>query len=217
VSGGAKKGSPFERAIAKQLSLWWTGGERDDVIWRTQASGGRATIRSKAGRTLHGQYGDLTFTDPVAKPLFDVFMIECKRGYGKWSLLDELDNRLMKKQHTLGKWLTKANVDLLASKAQHFLIIAQRDMHVPIVIMRTSTRSLLCDYVGPTRSCLPELVFHSSGRQLRDVTSVIAMRLNDVLEWVTPAAIRFMAASEEDEGSAIIPQRPRRRAVINGG
>lgn len=30
----AKKGSSYERHICKQLSLWWTKGKRDDVVFR---------------------------------------------------------------------------------------------------------------------------------------------------------------------------------------
>lgn len=75
------KGSGFERELAKQLSLWWSHGDRDDLIWRTSQSGGRATQRAKrAVRTKYG-YGDLTFTDPAAKPLFDLLVISAKRGY----------------------------------------------------------------------------------------------------------------------------------------
>ena len=75
------KGSGFERELSKQMSLWWSGGERDDLVWRTSQSGGRATQRAKqAIRTKYG-YGDLTFTDPSIKPLFDLLVISAKRGY----------------------------------------------------------------------------------------------------------------------------------------
>jgi hypothetical protein len=77
----SSKGSGFERELAKQLSRWWTHGDRDDLIWRTSQSGGRATQRAKqAVRTKYG-YGDLTFTDPAAKSLFDLLVISAKRGY----------------------------------------------------------------------------------------------------------------------------------------
>jgi len=42
------KGGEFERDISRFLSRWWTYGERDDVFWRTSASGARATTRSLA-------------------------------------------------------------------------------------------------------------------------------------------------------------------------
>jgi hypothetical protein len=75
------KGGEYEREISKQLSLWVSKGKRDDLIWRTSASGGRATTRSKKKLETAYAYGDLTFTDPKAKPLFDLAVIEAKRGY----------------------------------------------------------------------------------------------------------------------------------------
>lgn len=80
------KGFSDEREVATDLSLWWTEYERDDVIWRTSGSGARATTRQKAGKTTAAGHGDLTFTDPIAKPLFDVLYIENKRGYSNTSM-----------------------------------------------------------------------------------------------------------------------------------
>lgn len=75
------KGEDFERQISKKLSLWWTDGERDDVFWRTSQSGGRATQRAKSALDTAYSYGDLTFIDPIGKPLCDLLVIEAKRGY----------------------------------------------------------------------------------------------------------------------------------------
>lgn len=98
------KGSAFEREIANKLSLWWTEGERDDIFWRSDNSGGRATMRRKAGKLTEGQAGDITYRDPIGKPLIDVFNIEAKTGYAQksknktgetvtnWSLLDLIDS-----------------------------------------------------------------------------------------------------------------------------
>lgn len=76
------KGDDFERDVSRMLSLWWTEGKRDDIFWRTSASGGRATARAEyAGRQTKYEHGDVTFTDPVGKPLLDLAVIEAKRGY----------------------------------------------------------------------------------------------------------------------------------------
>ena len=42
---GKAKGSSFERAVCKRLSLWLSNGERDNLLWRSAMSGGRATIQ----------------------------------------------------------------------------------------------------------------------------------------------------------------------------
>ena len=85
------KGSEFERHVAKQLSLWWTGNQRDDVFWRATTSGARATQRTKQGKKTAGQYGDIAATDPIGAALVDRFAIELKRGYSTHTLHDLLD------------------------------------------------------------------------------------------------------------------------------
>lgn len=90
------KGNSFERAICKQLSLWWTEGKRDDVFWRTASSGGRATQRAKIKKTTAGAAGDITYTDAIGKPLLDFFCFEIKRGYTELNLLDLIDSRQAK-------------------------------------------------------------------------------------------------------------------------
>jgi hypothetical protein len=75
------KGGDFERQLSKQLSLWWTNDQRDDVMWRTSQSGGRATQRAKKAVSTRYSYGDISFTDPLAQPLFDLLVISAKRGY----------------------------------------------------------------------------------------------------------------------------------------
>jgi len=43
-------GNNYEREIAKKLSLWITENDRDDVLWRENSSGARATTRKKQGK-----------------------------------------------------------------------------------------------------------------------------------------------------------------------
>ena len=99
--GRSSKGSQFERQFAKRLSLWWTEGERDDVFWRSQQSGGRATQRSKSGKATFMQAGDIAAVDPIGLPLLQVITFELKRGYPKTSVADVFD----KPNHAaLQKW-----------------------------------------------------------------------------------------------------------------
>ena len=132
---GSRKGGAFERRMAKRLSLWWTGGERDDVIWRTQISGGRATVRGRKGKRTEGQYGDLTYTDPCAKPLFDLFVIECKHGYGKWSVLDLVDNPDDAKYTILEGWIERLEENAKAADVDYGIILAQRTRRLPVAVV----------------------------------------------------------------------------------
>jgi hypothetical protein len=56
----SKKGSAFERSTLKELSTWFSKGERDDIFWRTAGSGARATTRAKTGKMTADSAGDIT-------------------------------------------------------------------------------------------------------------------------------------------------------------
>lgn len=97
------KGSAFEREICKKLSLWWSGGERDDIFYRTSASGARWTARKKTGKTTVNEQGDMSYSDPSGKLLMDNWSVEMKTGYAKgrsasgsrihWCVLDIIDGK----------------------------------------------------------------------------------------------------------------------------
>ena len=95
------KGADFERYIAKMLGKWWTGGERDDIFWRTSQSGGRATIRKKSGKSTVNQDGDLCAIDPIGQPLINKTTIELKVGYDGWSIKELIDSKPGRKETTL--------------------------------------------------------------------------------------------------------------------
>lgn len=83
-----QKGNNFERDMSRMLSLWWTGGKRDDAIWRSASSGALTTVGK--GRYL-AHTGDFAATDGEAELLFKHVIIEAKRGYSKYSVQDLLD------------------------------------------------------------------------------------------------------------------------------
>jgi len=72
---GKRKGSSFERDIAKELSLWISKEVRNDIFWRTHSSGSLGTV---GGRRL--EYGDIMAIDDLGKPLTDNWNIECRCG-----------------------------------------------------------------------------------------------------------------------------------------
>jgi hypothetical protein len=71
------KGSAFEREIAKQLSLWLTQGRREDVLWRSAMSGGRATVAHRKGKDVR-QCGDLCAVGPEGHKFCAKWFIEIK-------------------------------------------------------------------------------------------------------------------------------------------
>ena len=78
-----RTGNNYERQVAKQLSLWLTDGQSDDVCWRDIGSGNRATIRAKQGKTST-RSGDFVPTDLNYKWFFDAFFVDSK-CYKEWN------------------------------------------------------------------------------------------------------------------------------------
>lgn len=85
------KGQGFERKLSKLISLWWTCGVDDDVFWRSNTSGARATNRKRSGKRAVNQHGDLAAVNPIGQPLMDVCSFEFKKGYNDMSFLQVLD------------------------------------------------------------------------------------------------------------------------------
>ncbi len=82
--GGKQKGANFERFVSKELSLWVSGGKRDDLFWRSAMSGGRATVGAKQGIIRTTQAGDITALASTgagakkAKRFAEKYLVECK-------------------------------------------------------------------------------------------------------------------------------------------
>lgn len=75
---GKAKGSAFERQICKDLSLWITKGARDDCLWRSAMSGGRATVSGRKGKGIAHAAGDICAIHPDGHRLINDYFVECK-------------------------------------------------------------------------------------------------------------------------------------------
>lgn len=131
------KGSAFERAFCKRLSLWWTQdtlSPRDDVFWRTQNSGGRSTSRSKQGKTTRGQYGDIAATDPIGQPLLDLLSFELKRGYSKFTIADLLDKPERAKEQLYEGWINKIIKTSKQAETPYWALVVQRNRRDALLI-----------------------------------------------------------------------------------
>lgn len=124
------KGASFEREISKQLSLWWSGGTRDDIFWRTSQSGGRATQRAKFGKSTFAGNGDIAAVDPIGQALLQIFTIELKRGRSHGSpgeLLDALPPTNFKTIRPFEAALNQAVAGHVAAGSHHWMLICKRD------------------------------------------------------------------------------------------
>lgn len=119
------KGSDFEREICKQLSLWFSNGERDDYFWRTAGSGARATVRRKSGKGTANQEGDICATDPAGQPLIDTVTIELKKGYNAWNIKELIDTN--KKNMMLAQFWEQCNREKKNSNSIGWWLITRQD------------------------------------------------------------------------------------------
>lgn len=130
---GNQKGAQFERDICRRLSMWWSGGEADDLFWRSAGSGGLATRRKKNGQTQKSQHGDIVATDARGADLTDRYTIECKRGYGRCSFLDIIDSKTTATQ-TITQFIAQAKRECSEGGRQRWLLIIQRDRRKPVIV-----------------------------------------------------------------------------------
>ena len=155
---GQKKGRSFEKEIAKELSLWWSNNEKEDVFYCTAGSGSRFTSRKKQGKDTSFSCGDIGLTDPMGKPLLDLLSIEIKRGYSdKLDLLSFVDSK--NKNHELLDWILKAKKEVLEAKRQDFIIIFKRDRKEKMVCVSNKFIKKMDIKIESGREII--MVFHS--------------------------------------------------------
>jgi hypothetical protein len=83
------KGGSFENEVCRELSLWFTNGERDDAFCRSDGSGSRFTKRIKKGKDTANQGGDISFCYPDGEQLIKIWCVECKTGYASKSKIKD--------------------------------------------------------------------------------------------------------------------------------
>lgn len=183
------KGGDFERKIAKKLSLWFTNGERDDIFWRTQSSGGRFTQRAKNNQNTENQGGDITFTDPIGKPLIDFWNLELKKGYSKTNLLNHIDSNKNTEFESL--WNQCLNDADKCNKEP--MLILKRDRKKEVVFINKSVYNKLIDEAGYHTPCkLIVLVYENRDK-------IIGMELDNFLNWISSDCIKGLANEKEHQ------------------
>lgn len=160
----SNKGSPFEREVARKLSLWWSDGQADDWFWRTAGSGGRATNRAKKDKATANGGGDICAQTKEAQNLLDLVTFELKRGYNSATISDLLDNG----GGEMLKFIEQARRSASLAGTPYWAVIHKRDRREALVITNWSA---LCDYFSPN----VELLGHSSGM------GIWACKLDDCL------------------------------------
>lgn len=180
----SKKGGQFERDISRQLSLWWSGGTDDNVFWRTSNSGGRATVRGKAGKKTANAEGDILASSPDGLPFLRTFCLELKRGYNGESrntLQDMIDSLPNKGPCLYEKWVAQAEKARALAGAEHWLIIFRKDQRRACVFLR-EIALMACELRGYD--------FSPAARVVVDGAHYVLATLDNFLEVVDPRRIR---------------------------
>lgn len=149
--GGHGKGAEYERTVCKRLSLWLSENERDDLLWRSAMSGGRATVMAKIGKVANAQAGDISSIDRVSSDFIEKFFVECK------SYNDLEITQLITKQAGLlkGFW-DKAYEEADSYRKMPMLVAKQNRMPEMIIINSQSMEFLGMQEEWPL-AILPDL------------------------------------------------------------
>jgi len=180
------KGGTFERWFCRRLTLWWTRDPEADVLWwRTAQSGGRATVRAKAGRdTTRGHCGDIAATGPQGQPLTDLVAFELKRGYSaSASLHDLLDSPDNAAEQTYARWIAQARASAAAGGVPYWAIVHQRNRRDPLIL----TPLEFARAVAPRCEAAPHARFVLGG------VDAVAMRLEAFLTAAVPQKVAVLA------------------------
>lgn len=191
------KGGGYERDVCKQLTAWWTGDPaRDVVFWRTAMSGGRATVRRKKNKdTSRSHCGDISATEPDAKPLTDLITFELKRGYGGHHTHVLLDHPPRAAVQTYEDWIMQAVTAAQNARTPYWALIHRRDKHEAVIAFHAGLYDALVK-IRPRRFRPPiSLMWLRVRRPGGSVMPVelAVVRLDEFLAAVTPAEIRTLS------------------------
>ena len=189
--GKSQKGSNWEREFSKRLSLWWTNNEKDDVFWRVMASGGRATVRMKSGKTTANQSGDIMATDPVGLPLIALCSLELKAGYNKeLDFLTIVDGK-GKKPCLLEQFMKQTYVSASQSGKKVLpILVIKRDRHNPVI-------GLDYDLYSKVGWSLPDSA--PSILIVKGIYEMIFFTLDDFFKWFKPDTFKKVYETQTKE------------------
>lgn len=191
---GKRKGNNFQWEVCKKLSL--SISDKDDVFQPTPSSGARGTQRKKTQETQVTQHGDITYENPIGKPLIDIWSIECKSGYGKvketkqgitktnWCFLDCIEGN-SENPKFIEFWL-QALEDAEASNREPVLIFRRNNKQACIVFTHKYWfNTLMGHYQLFKLFQYDNIILNISGEKL------ITISFKDFLDWTNNNLLQF--------------------------
>jgi len=176
------KGGASENETCRELSMWWSDGETSALFRRTQMSGGKATIRARKKEKTPYEYGDITFSEPVAKPLIDFLLIENKSGYKDTiNVLDFVDSP--RKHPQLLKWWWKCEKEKEAAGRYYSVIIFRRTRKSKCIMVPEDLFTIFEDWCGGYLHNTIDLY------SKKEKEEWVIVDFTEFLNWVTPETI----------------------------
>lgn len=171
---GARKGGSFERLVCRALSRYISHGERDDLLWRTPSSGGRATIQLKRGVVNRTMAGDALAIAREAAEFCENTYIEAKH-YADL----QLDRSLICGTGQLARFWQRT-----IAEAAHYdkrpLLVARQNRFPILALAAIST---------PIFSSRPILVHN-------DLGAVVFLFEDEVIKAAAPPPLRLVRPAE---------------------
>jgi len=173
MSNGKRKGSNFEREIAKTLSVWVNGESKPYVFWRSPSSGSLATIAESMDAS-----GDLIALRPEGKFLTDRFSIELKTGYEDVDFMKHFKDN---KNNIIEDFWKQCIRD--ARKANKYgMLIFRKKGYQPIIGIELIVNSLIKEVCNLPKSLV--LLFEN------DTPAIVFYDFNQFFEKVKPEMIQ---------------------------
>lgn len=176
--GGSLKGGEWERDCGRQISLWLTHGEHNDLMSRNVLSGGAFTRAEKAGKRSSRAPGDMMAASPLAFRFLSRFSIECKHLQDIGLLQYMLDPR---QQNPLAIIIALARRQSKSIGCE-FMVIAKQNRRDAVVFVdgAVGEHMMACMKTRGSRTLL-----HPMHHYLHK-GSVCALRFADMLSMIDP-------------------------------
>lgn len=183
------KGGNYERELSRELSLWCSNGEDDDLFWRSASSGAKATQRAKKGKKTKGHCGDICSTDPSSAFVTRVITIEAKRGYNDKNLANLVDKPTRGQSANIDVFVEQAILAARRADTPYWLLIHRRDGCKAMAYVPDRLVKAIKARGGMKQACIPY-----AWCTCVDLSGPIhAMRFVDFLKRTPPSVIRRIA------------------------
>lgn len=171
MANGKAKGGSFERDIARTLTKWCSGQDKELWFWRSPSSGGLATISEQLNMT-----GDIISVRPEGHFLTNKFSIEIKTGYEDTCFFSHLKNI---KNFNIEMFWKQCCSDAEKSYKEPVLIYRKKGIN-PIIGFRYKYVKLSSKFLSKDMQSL--IVSFNSNKKLPEV---IFFNMNEFFEKVT--------------------------------